>query len=335
MGAIERLASNAATRRLGVRAYVVRALTRRETSRAIDRTVADLARATDGRDRALGAFARIVLGDADADRWLGDPDAAVRRAAAMATLQCGTRATHAALLARRAHEEDAATRTVLGAGLVDGDPGGELPTGALASCARGGGADVPLCTLALARRASEAAGATPESFLASRDAIVRAHAVRGLAGSEDPARGGRLAAAFAYEPDPLVRRAIVTAFATVPRDAPGIADTIAIAARLDPDPEIRWIAAHLDSPRRVPASSSGSTDETDIAWIHLTDLNGAPPASGSGPAACQTGALLRPDGIAIPIAFDADGDALVPRVPIGSSRLVLAPRMDAAYAPSP
>ena len=115
-------------------------------------------------------------------------------------------------------------------------------------------------------------------------------------------------------------------------------DTVALAARLDPDPEIRWIAAHLGSPRRAAsAPASPSVDETGIAWIHLTDLNGAPPAAGPGRSAtaCQTGALLRPDGLAIPIAFDADGDALVPGVPTGTSRLVLAPRMDAAYAPSP
>ena len=72
------------------------------------------------------------------------------------------------------------------------------------------------------------------------------------------------------------------------------------------------------------------TGETDIAWIHLTDASGRPPTG-----AAATGALLRADGLAVPIAFDSDGDALVPGVPAGSARLVLAPRLDAAYVGAP
>jgi hypothetical protein len=48
-----------------------------------------------------------------------------------------------------------------------------------------------------------------------------------------------------------------------------------------------------------------------------------------------TGALLRADGLAIPVVFDSDGDALVPGTPAGQARLVLAPQLGAAYAPSP
>ena len=85
-------------------------------------------------------------------------------------------------------------------------------------------------------------------------------------------------------------------------------------------PRARLTALH--PPQATP-------DEGDIAWIHLVDASGGSPPDGA------TGALLRADGLAIPIAFDADGDALVPGVPPGSARLLLAPRLDAAYAPSP
>ena len=325
MGAIEHLATSPASRRLAARAYVVRALTRGESSAAMERTLAELTRSSDGRDRALGVFAQIVLGETDAARWLGDANPLVRREAAMATMRFQDGAgSRVALLVRRSREEDAPTRSVLGLGLLGGDEGGLISTQALRACARGGESDVPLCTLALARRATEADSTEVDALLSSPDAIVRAHAARGLAESEDPARGGRLAAAYAYEPDPLVRRSILLAAAplsTAPGIAPGLADTIAMAARLDPDPEIRWVAARLATFRPLPAG-----DEAQIAWIHLVDASGAPPRAG------VTAALLRADGLAIPIVFDGDGDALVPGVPPGSARLILAPRLDAAYS---
>ncbi len=320
MKAIEHMATTPATRRLAARAYVVRALTRHESSASLERTLADLVRSSDGKDGAVGVFAQIALGETAASAWLDDRDPRVRRAAAMGAgmrgmgkLGEGART----LLTRRTNEKDPPTRTVLGAGLVDGDPSGLVTTGALRSCAHGGGADAPLCTLALARRASPAETDEVDLLLASRDPIIRAHAAAGLAGSEDPTRGGRLAAAYTYEPDPLVRSAIIDALAAVPRDAPSVADTVALAARLDPDPAIRWSAAHLPAVR----SPALKRDDGDIAWIHLVEPTGAPPPEG------ETGALLRADGLAIPIVFDADGDALVPGVPPGSARLLLAPRL--------
>lgn len=164
-----------------------------------------------------------------------------------------------------------------------------MTTGALRSCAHGGGADAPLCTLALARRASPAETDEVDLLLASRDPIIRAHAAAGLAGSEDPTRGGRLAAAYTYEPDPLVRSAIIDALAAVPRDAPSVADTVALAARLDPDPAIRWSAAHLPAVR----SPALKRDDGDIASIHLVEPTGAPPprekpAPSSAPTASQS-----------------------------------------------
>jgi hypothetical protein len=268
-------------------------------------------------------FAQVALGERDVARGLDERDPRVRRGAAMGALRRLDGVTRAALLSRRAREEDAPTRSTLGAGLVEGDELGLVTTGDLRACAHAGGPDAPLCTLAVAHRASETTGVEIDALLASRDPIVRAHAARGLAGSADPARGGRLVAAYAYEPDPLVRRALVDALETVSRDASGIADTVALAARLDPDPEIRATARRLTA--RRPATAT--PDDGDVAWIHLADASGGAPPEGA------TGALLRADGLAVPIVFDADGDAVVPGIPPGSARLLLAPRLNAAYAP--
>jgi hypothetical protein len=229
---------------------------------------------------------------------------------------------------------------------VDAPP---IATRDLRACAHGGGADSALCTLALAARTTSDATVDIDALLSSPDALVRAHAVRGLAASADPARAGRLLAAYSYEPDPFVRRAVLEALATLPFLPPALTDAVALAARLDPDAQIRWTAARLvagaplatastvdrgprslpaaPSERGVPSRSADTPSETDIAWIHLVDASGALPPEGA------TGALLRADGLAVPIVFDADGDALVPGLPAGSAQLLLAPRLDAAYAP--
>ena len=318
MAAIEHLGESAESRRLAARAYVVRASARGERSAAMDRVVDALGRSTDDRDRAVAVFVRIALYGEDALRFLDDPSPFVRRAAAMAAPD--EPRVNDALLARWAGEDDPATRAVLSLGLRGGDPSAAVPTHALAACTRGGGSDAALCTLALAARGSETESGEIETLLASPDPILRVHAARGLARSADPTRGGRLAAAYAYEPDPLVRRAVFAELASIPSGAPSLADAIALAARFDPDPLVRFLASRL-----VQGRGATARDETDVAWIHLVDADGSPPRAGA------TGAVVRADGVAVPIAFDADGDALVPGIPPGSARLVLAPRLDAAY----
>ena len=47
------------------------------------------------------------------------------------------------------------------------------------------------------------------------------------------------------------------------------------------------------------------------------------------------GSLVRADGLAIPIAFDDDGYAIIPGLPPGEARLVLAPRLPSYKAPAP
>jgi HEAT repeat protein len=333
MGAIERIAGtgvdrsalrgaspSAAMRRLAVRAYVVRRVARGETSAAMDTTISELASSSDDRDRAVAVFARVALGQAAPAPSLADKSPRVRRAAAMGALGHLDGPTPGLLLARRAHEDDAPTRVLLGAGFVEGDPDVTSTTSTLRECAHGGDADAPLCSLALAARATDV-----EVLLASPDATIRAHAARGLARSNDPARSGRLLAAYPYEPDPLVRRALLEGLAALPASTPALANALALAARFDPDADLRWTAARAAA--GASASLAAPAAETDIAWLHLIDAAGGPPPEGA------TGALLRSDGLAVPLVFDADGDALVPGVPAGSARLVLAPRLDAAYAP--
>jgi hypothetical protein len=51
--------------------------------------------------------------------------------------------------------------------------------------------------------------------------------------------------------------------------------------------------------------------------------------SGQPPGEAFVGSLVRSDGIAVPVVFDDEGFALVPGLPPGEGRLVLAPKLPA------
>lgn len=314
---VEQLAGRA--RSLAARAYVVRALTRGERLTTGDEALAALARSRDARERALGAFARVALEGASAAELWSDPDAGVRRAAAMGTLaRQPSRESARALLGRVADEPDEATRQILSAGLLGGDPDATVKTSTLVELVESGGGGAPLAAFALARRADERSAARIAQLLRSSDALVRAHAARGLARAELPDATGRLANAYASEAELEVRRAIVTALAARGEDAsvPARRKTLEIAADVDPDPVVR-AAARRGLAGRSPMIEAA---EREVAWIRV--------AHGGSEATAEpfSGAVLRSDGVAVPFAFDDEGHALVP-LPPGPSRVVLAPRL--------
>jgi HEAT repeat protein len=299
---------------LAARAYVVRALVRGERSSRADDAIVRLSRSASSKDRALGIFARIALGDAKADDFLDDRDPRVRRAAASAWLS--TRRRPSRLLERHAKETDAGVRELLGAALVAGDPTGIIKTSMLRERSESGGGDAPLAAFALARRADDAAEGAIASLLASRDPLLRAHAARGLSTAALPNATGRLADAYAFEVDTEVRRAIVTGLAgrTVDASAPSYRETLSVAAELDPDARVRRIAARALA--GVPEPFAEPT-RTEVAWLRV---------KGEGALDGFTGAVVGSDGIAVPATFDEDGYALVVGLPPGEARLVLAPR---------
>jgi hypothetical protein len=65
---------------------------------------------------------------------------------------------------------------------------------------------------------------------------------------------------------------------------------------------------------------------TEVVWLRVTAENGAPPPPGDP----YVGSLVRSDGLAVPLAFDDEGYVLVPGVPPGDARLILAPRLPSA-----
>ncbi|MBX3192463.1 MAG: HEAT repeat domain-containing protein [Labilithrix sp.] len=320
---------------LGVRAYVVRALVRGERSAAADAVLARLASSRNGRERALGVFGRVALGDASPEASLADPDAQVRRAAAMGTLGRPSNKTSQMLLSRLAKEPDPVVRQLLAFGLESGDPDGLVTTTSLVDRAESGGADAPLAVYALTRRADEPLARKVGQLLASKDAVIRAHAARGLALSALPDASGRLAGAYAYETDVTVRRAIVAALAARTQDAnaPARKTTLEIASQLDPDGPTRQAARRAvlgvaATGALVPRGSAF----VETAWLRLTEGASAPSGGGS---LALVGSLVRSDGVAVPLAFDDEGFAIVSGLPPGEARLVLAPRLPSYKAGAP
>jgi HEAT repeat protein len=322
MAAIEKMVTDPALRRLAVRAYVVRALVRREHSDALDAVCEQMAAGNDPREHPLGVFARVALGKRGIDEALLDKDPRARRAAAMGAMADPATRSRASLLRHLGGERDPATRQVLAFGLAAGDPGGEVTTLMLTDRAQAGEPDAPLAALALARRLEAGDDRAMTALLSSRDRLVRMHAARGLAESSVPDASGRLAAQYAYEPEPLVRRAVIAALAArrgSDATAPARTRTLEIAARLDSDRHVRFLATRAIA----GAVELAPTEPAEVAWIRLATIDG------SAPPADMVGALLRSDGLAVPIAFDLDGYAIVPGVPPGEGRLVLAPRVPA------
>jgi cellulose synthase operon protein C len=302
-----------------IRAYVVRALVRGARDRAMDDVARAASSSRDKAVRAVGVFARVALADMPLADALADADPWVRRAAVMGVY---ARPTEAALRTLGVHlrtEKDADTRAVLAAALLDRDAADDVPTSVLVDRAGAGNPDGPLSALALSRRAkSRVDGDRVGTLLGSADPLIRAHSARGLMSSELPDASGRLSDVYTFEVDLDVRRAAIAALAAREQDAsaPSRKATLELAARLDPDDETRGAAR-----RALAKIRAGSSDRAEVAWLRAST------SSGAAPATVYLGSLVRSDGLAVPIAFDPDGVALVPGVPPGEARLVLAPRV--------
>lgn len=309
----------AAMPRDAIRAYTLRALVRGTRDAEMDAITRAAAQSTDARLRAVAIHTRVALGQSPLGEALESPDPSTRRAAIMGAYARPAEETHKALGERLRVEKDADVRALLAAALVDRAAAQATPTAELVARAGSGNPDGPLAALALARRAKSPKDAERlESVLARADALLRAHVALGLGASPLPDASGRLAALYAYEVDADVRRAVVRALATRAEDAtsPSRRRTLDLAARLDPDDETRGLAR-----RALAGIGEGPSPRVEVAWLRALDPSGTP---GTG---VYTGAVVRADGLAVPIAFDPDGVALVPGLPPGEARLVLAPRL--------
>ncbi len=317
----------AASRRLAARAYFVRRYERGDRAEALDKLLESLAASSDPRDRAVGMQALVALGERRVDAALSDPDAHVRRAGAMGSLGHWGATVAEKLVARGLVEPDEATRHVLAIGWTEATGSDPVPTSLLAERAVAGGPDGPAAAFALSRRFDETLATQVDALLHAHDPALRAATARGLGLSASAEAAGRVSLAYEWEADVGVRRAIVSMLTIrAAEGAPGARvgrDVLDLAARLDPDPVVRWTAAGRATGREDPPGVR------EVAWIRLVAAEGATPALD------RTALLTSRGGSALPVAFDDEGYALVPGISPGDARLHLAPDSPSYTAPAP
>ncbi len=325
--AIQALMKEASSRRLGARAYILRAATRNERLPWGTVALEAMAGSVDAKDRAVGLAGLVLLGQVDAMRALSDSDAGVRRAGAMAALIDARATTRMGLLRRSASEPDELVRRLERAALVSGDPEGLVTSAVLTQSLVAGESDAPLAAMTLAARADSHELEAVDGLLLSSDPILRAHAALGLGESLEASATGRLSRAYEFEVDPAVRHAILLGLArrTGDADSPARLAVLRTAAKLDPDRGVRAVAVRALA--NLPASNR-APPRLEVAWVRL-----ATPSGEASPGRVA-GMLVGSDGVAVPVAFDTDGYALVPIVP-GEARLLLTARIPAYEGSAP
>jgi hypothetical protein len=325
--AIERrLVGDAASRRLGVRAAVTRALALGDEPRGLGAALDALERGSPA-DVAVARFARVALGARSpraaleacgGARCPAHVVAAIARGA-LSRGGSGLDALAPALAA--AGDEPGLAAIAAGVALLARPDGGEVPTPRLAAWAEAGGPLAPLAARALPTRDDETTRARVRRLLEATDAVVRAHVALGLGRDPAPDAVSLLAGGYRFEDDAAVRRAIVRALSL--RTEPQRAATLALARDLDPDEGVRALArAALAGRRLEPSAAAGGA----VAWLLVA------PSDGRAPSATAA-RLTRADGLSVPLVADPDGAIVVPGVPFGPAALVLAPATAPGDAP--
>lgn len=268
---------------------------------------------------ALAAIERLAVGTAT--RRLAARAYAVRRATR------GDRSDRLeALLAALTASRDALDRAVADETRLPPPPDlSAVPTLELHDRARRDGPEGPQAALELGRRATDDDVAALAPLLSSPDPLLRGHVARGLGSAPARDATGRLAAAYDFEPDVDVRRALIDALAarSIDADAPARRDALHLAARLDPDPVVRAAASRAEQGQAPLPPLRGH----EVAWLRVV-----PAESASLPPGLR-GLLVGPDGLAREVAFDAEGYALVPDLPPGPATLRLAPAVGSYESP--
>ena len=313
------------SQRLGARMTALRGRVTGTVPREARDELSRLARATDPRDRASGLAARVLLGELSPAEGLSDPDPRVRRAV-IGAADPTDEAHVAALEADLRVEKDPLSRLLLSRALAAGRLG-LWTTTELRDHVHAGDLVAPLATMVLVRHADEKDRDFVTTALRSPDPLLRALAARGLGASNEGWALGLLAARYDREIDEGVRSEVAAAIAqrTQDQDAPLRAHVLEQAAFFDPAESIRTIALR----GRLGLPPPVLPREPDTLWLRVMTEGGTAPES----AAPTTALVVRPDGLAIPVAFDDDGYALVPSPP-GPARVLLAPSLESYEAPA-
>ena len=207
-----------------------------------------------------------------------------------------------------------------GAALLAHPDGGELPTSVLAGWAEAGGPLAPLAARALPARDDEALRGRIKRLLEGSDPVVRAHVALGLGRDPEPSAVSLLTSAYRFEEDAGVRRAIVRGLSM--RTEVQRTSTLVLARDLDPDEDVRALARSAIDKRPIDPGvrpTLGIEPRRSVAWVTIHANHDAKDA-GPPPRSAR---LVRTDGLAVPAVADPDGALLVPGLPAGPASLLL------------
>lgn len=322
--ALGRLIATPRTRRMGVRGALVRRAIVRDSPDNLRQALYALASSSLSADRELAAFG-LTLGRMEpVERFIALGDVASLRGACRATL--GLDLEERGRCARLLRDQMDPEQVLAAVGALRGDVSPtDLSSDALLRWAESSNRAAAVFARALGSRDDEWLHERIRRLFSAGDPVLRAQLALGLAASPFPPAISLLVDGYAFEPDPLVRRAIVRALSAT--SAPQRSTVLQVAEHLDPDLEVRELArlaragVHLSTPARG----------TEMAWIML-DTNA--PAT-SRPSGSRPALILPSNGFAIATVSDDDGHVLVPGLPAGQVRVLLAPSTTIGQAQPP
>jgi cellulose synthase operon protein C len=326
-------------RRLIARTAILRSIVMGEEPAGLGAVLGAMAAEKEPADRAVSLFGRVATGrtsvrDAvdEACASGGTCDVGLVAAAARASLARGPEgpAEFARVLSRLGPlPYDAPSPLIVAAGVaLLADPRAPaFPTALLARWAEGGGPLAPLAARALPSRDEEALRGRIKRLLEGTDPVIRAHTALGLALDPEPDAASLLVAAYRFEEDVSVRRAVVRALSE--RRESQRTRTLELARDLDPDDGVRALARAALAGRSlaVPSAVSGGS----VVWVSL--VANAPSALAA--IGGRAGRLARVDGVVVPVVADPDGVLVVPGLPEGRAALMLAPEAVPGDAAAP
>ena len=297
-----------APKRLIIRAGLVRHIMHGPSIAGLQAAVEAARASQDDADRALGAWGRVLLdGPASIATLAAQDDDVIATAVASAAITLGSRgiAELDEALVKAATGDVPSRRTIaMGAALlVESGATRHVATSRLARWAEGGSTLAPLAALRLAARDSTLFRGRTEQLLGGTDPLVRLHVALGLGSSPESDAVSLLIGAYRFETDVRVRRAIVRALSV--RREKLRERTLTTARDLDPDPQVRALAASALKGRKLRLALPPRGQQ--VAWISLRPNSEAERNASSG----RPLMLIRSDGLALPTLSAPDGVVLV------------------------
>lgn len=225
------------TRRLCIRALILRALSLGERPERLIEELRAMLRRKGESDRAAGAFGLSALGAPEAPELLASTDRDVVLAAARGAYR-GAAALAAAR--RLVTEQDKNLSLALSISLISPEARALVPSSKLRELVQTQSAAASLAARALGSRLVSADDPFARELAWSHSRELRAEFALGLGEAAAPTALGLLSQAYAFETDPIVRRAIIGAASR--RKEPTRLRLLQLARKLDPDQQVRQLA---------------------------------------------------------------------------------------------